>query len=87
MPFLIPIAAFAAEALRGPFDVMAPPRAGAPSFGPDARASGAVQEITGLVSGGDLGWLEAYVARFPNRTESKVAATYLARPRPAFNRR
>jgi hypothetical protein len=54
--------------------------------GPFDRAAGAPQEIEGLISGGNLGWLEAYVARFPDRSEAKAAAVYLARLRPAFNR-
>lgn len=53
---------------------------------PFARAAGVPQDTAGLFSGGDLGWLEAYVARFPGRPESKEALRYLARVRPAFNR-
>jgi len=53
---------------------------------PFAEAAGATQETKGLINGGDLGWLEAYVARFPERAVSKTAAAYLKRVRPAFNR-
>jgi poly(beta-D-mannuronate) lyase len=53
---------------------------------PFAEAAGATQETKGLINGGDLGWLEAYVARFPERPASKAAAQYLNRVRPTFNR-
>lgn len=60
--------------------------AGLGDHAPFARAAGVPQDTSGLISGGDLGWLEAYVARFPDRPESDEALHYLARVRPAFNR-
>jgi poly(beta-D-mannuronate) lyase len=53
---------------------------------PFAETAGVTQETKGLISGGDLGWLEAYVARFPDLPASTAAAQYLTRVRPAFHR-
>ncbi|MGE5536994.1 MAG: alginate lyase family protein [Gemmatimonas sp.] len=53
---------------------------------PFAAVAGARQEVSGLISGGNIGWLEAYVARFPDRAASQAAARLLRPLRPAFHR-